>query len=70
MTATKELPAIIVRIYKKRVTVLCPMGHLISGYMLDNSFGGSSLEANLGSYQNGHETHWHRQAECCKGKGH
>jgi hypothetical protein len=63
-------PEPIVRINKTHVVVLCPIGHLIEAHKLDSNFGGSALEAELGAYQTGHETRWHRLAAKCDGHGH
>ena len=74
-TNTARTAPIIIR-YKdfgrdgKYVTVLCGMGHLITAKRLDNSFGGSQLEADLGDAAAGLETHWHRLSAKCCGTGH
>lgn len=52
------------------VIVLCPIGHLIEAHKLDAHFGGSSLEADIATFQSGQTTRWHRLAAKCDGAGH
>ena len=58
----------IVRHDKKHISILCAQGHLIEWHKLDRSYGGSSLESELGSRHYGDR--FDRLAWACKGAGH
>ena len=60
----------IIRINKRKntVTVLCDFGHLLEHHYLDNTFGGSMLEADLAFRHEGDR--FDRAAQRCKGYGH
>ena len=61
----------IINFHKWGITVLCPIGHHLTGMVFKNSiFAGSSFEANIGSTQAGFETLFVRMARDCKGYGH
>ncbi len=53
---------------KKYLYILCDMGHLIESHKLDNNFGGSWIESELGSRHPGDR--WDRLSNSCKGAGH
>lgn len=59
---------VIIRITKNYVEILCNLGHLLEFHKLDENFGGSSLEADLGSGEL--QARGNRLANDCHGFGH
>ena len=52
----------------KRISVLCPSGHLVESHKLDRNFGGSRMEADISDYDRGKaDCRFNRvAAHCCK----
>ena len=57
-----------IRFTKTHCTVLCELGHLIDYHLLDETWGGSSFEADVSFHSEGDR--FERLAENCQGYGH
>ncbi len=44
---------VIIRFYKKWISILCPFGHSVGAIMLDKNWGGSAAEAKISNHQSG-----------------
>ena len=60
----------IVRYYDKWVSILCPMGHVITAVFFDKNFAGSANEVNLSAHGLGKSNPYDRLAAECKGYSH
>ena len=63
-------PRAIVRFNDAWVSVLCPIGHLITSRALDTSFAGSHFEAEIGAHAAHQPNMFDRMAAACDGAGH
>lgn len=63
-----DQPRAIIRHSKNHISVLCHIGHLLEAHKLDQSFGGSSFEAELAYRHDGDR--FDRLARQCCGAGH
>jgi hypothetical protein len=51
--------------YPKWVSVLCPVGHAVTSFSLDKTWGGSMTEAECAAYQTGRDNVYDRLAKKC-----
>ena len=59
-----------VRVNDGYCIVLCHLGHLVDLRKLDETWGGSMFEAEVGDRQAGQPNRFDRMAEACQGFGH
>ena len=60
----------IIRFGPTHVSVLCPIGHLLTGHALDHSLAGSQFEAELSAHAAAEHNMFDRMAVKCRGTGH